>query len=145
MQQNPFEPNASPHSYTPPIPAPEPLQQTLTAGGGDWQSAPPIVRSWAYTLAFLGMIGGGFVMVAGAFMPNDRIGGLVGGILIGAILFAVSFWQRKAIRRGDRNAWTVQIILSALGLTSFPIGTLIHGYVLMNWFKPEVKAWFGIR
>jgi hypothetical protein len=138
------DPNSNDPNFHAPIPTPdgrvasEPLP---SVNHGDWQSAPPVVRSWAYTLALLGMLGSILLVLAGFFSP-ELLDGRVGFIVMGFVLFGISLWMRKAIRQGVPAAWTVQIILSALGVFSFPIGTLIHGYVLFHWFKPETKAWF---
>ena len=59
------------------------------------------------------------------------------------LLFAASAWLRFALKKAVPAAWTVQLVLSCLGVLGFPIGTLIHGYILSQWFKPETKAWFG--
>ncbi|HEX8551783.1 MAG TPA: hypothetical protein VF681_09535 [Abditibacteriaceae bacterium] len=116
----------------------------MPLNSGDWQSAPIVIRGWAYTLSILGMIVVALVGIAG-LTQNEPIAEKIGGLLFVGLLFGTFFWQRKAIRRGAANAWVVQIILSALGLLAFPLGTLIHGYILSQWFKPEVKAWFGTR
>jgi hypothetical protein len=60
-----------------------------------------------------------------------------------ALFFGGAIWLNRALKKGAPAAWVVQIIWSALGLLGFPLGTLIHGYILSQWFKPETKAWFG--
>ncbi|MBV9867085.1 MAG: hypothetical protein JO316_17155 [Abitibacteriaceae bacterium] len=83
-------------------------------------------------------------MVPGA---AARGAGPVGGIVMAffyGLLLAVDIWLNRALKQGTPAAWTVQIVLSALGLCGFPIGTLIHGYILSQWFSPETKAWFGL-
>ena len=48
-------------------------------------------------------------------------------------------------RRGVPAAWNVQAVVSVLGLLAFPLGTLLHLLILLKWFRPETKSWFGLR
>jgi hypothetical protein len=143
MQQNPFEPNPS---QALPIPLPEglPPSPVPVVKSGDWHSAPLVVRSWAYTLAFLSMwivfLFGALSLIGPEPMPQK-----IGITIFCLALFAVFLWQRKKLQNSAILAWKLQILLSILGLIWFPLGTLIHGYILSQWFKPEVKAWFGQR
>jgi hypothetical protein len=109
-----------------------------TANRGDWRFAPQIVHL-AYWLLFLGIILSPLIVLMSLARPTAET---PLRIIFGSIAFCVSIWMRNAIRNGEPIAWAVQIILSFLGLFGFPLGTIIHCYVLLNWFKPETKAWF---
>ena len=63
--------------------------------------------------------------------------------LLAVVQLAVSIWLYAGISKGIRSAWTVQIVYSAFGLMGFPLGTLINGYLLSQWFRDDTKAWFG--
>jgi hypothetical protein len=139
MQDNPY---GQVRVGAAPIPAPDALQTVVVANREDWQNAPIVIRGWAYTIAFLGMLAGAVMSVMGLF-NDDSMAEKAGGLIFCILFFAGMLWQRTGLRRGTGAAWTVQIVLSALGLLAFPLGTLVHGYILSKWFKPEVKAWFG--
>lgn len=132
----------------PPIPAPDghvwPRQPvTLPAvQRGDWQNAPKIVKGWAYPLTWLAMIGLAVFLIV-CVCNEMPAANKIAGVLFLVALMALVLWLNNALRKGVPVAWTVQIILSIIGLASFPLGTLIHGYILSQWFTPENKAWFG--
>ena len=128
----------------PPLPDPQNTSPFLPTGaqGGHWKSAPPVVRNWAYQLTLLGLI---FLPVV-IFVAFTGMRGAAPNLPMAvawSILWCVDLWLNRALKRGDANAWNVQIVVSALGLLAFPVGTLIHAYVLSQWFKPETKRWFG--
>jgi hypothetical protein len=143
--------------YSPP-PIPNPIDPNFAGPigpRGDWASAPKIVKGWAYPLTWLGIVVLPIVMGLALFGGGDartaeRIGaaggpqGMVVAIIYGA-LWAYTIWLNRSLKKGAPAAWAGQIALSALGLLGFPVGTIIHGYILSQWFKPEVKAWFGQR
>src|ERR1043165_8488816 len=108
----------------------------------DWQSAPKIVKGWSYQLSWLAIVVAvlGIVLVplGGQLSPAERLG----GVIFYAVLLALYVWLNRALKNGVPAAWTAQMILSILGLIAFPLGTLIHGYILSQWFKPENRAWF---
>lgn len=136
---------------SPPIPTPDGRDYSppVSTVRGDWASAPKIVKGWAYPLTWLGIIVLPFVMAALFFADsNSRLGaesGLERILLLGfyIVLFGFDIWLNRALKAGAPAAWPAQIAASCLGLLGFPLGTLIHGYVLSQWFKPETKAWFG--
>ena len=138
MQQNPSEPNPAP------IPYPEALPESNLPTGGNWSTAPIVIRGWSYQLALLSMFATILFCVVNGF-GNDPLGEKIFVSVVMVFVFAFFFWLRKAIRQGAKGAWVSQIVLSGLGLLAFPLGTLVHGYILSQWFKPEVKAWFGQR
>lgn len=127
----------------PPIPFPGALPAAPVQISGDWQSQPKVLRKEAYQWALLVMWGsaiiGGLCVLGAAETNAERIN----FALFFGFWFLISLWQRKALRRGGKGAWQLQVVLSVLGLLWFPIGTIIHGYILSQWSKPEVKAWFG--
>lgn len=113
----------------------------------DWRSAPQIVRS-VYFLGIFGlaMLALGFVvsLVLSITAPQqDEKVMAVAYLAACAIGLALQVWIISALRKGTPGFWVVQIILSVMGLLSFPLGTVINGYILSQWFNPEVKAWFG--
>jgi len=110
----------------------------------DWQSAPKVVTGWAYQLTWLAMVvtamGVIFVPLADQMSPAEKFV----GVLFYAVLLGLNVWLNRALKRGLPAAWRTQVALSTLGLVGFPLGTLIHGYILSQWFKPETKDWFGV-
>ncbi|HEX8833254.1 MAG TPA: hypothetical protein VF719_03600 [Abditibacteriaceae bacterium] len=133
---------------TPPLPTPDGQTRTTpvaTIERGDWKSAPPVVKGWAYPLTWLSIIIFGMILIASLFTNDRSISDKVGGTVVCGIILAISIWLNQALKKGVRAAWTVQIIASAFGVLGFPVGTLIHGYILSQWFKPETKAWFGMN
>jgi hypothetical protein len=136
-------------------PIPDPFQPPPSAMHStpmvshEWSNSPQIVRS-ARLLTFLA-IGVLSLLLLVVWLLGDvrepnagqGVAEKIGMSLFYGMLLVVNIWLNGALKKGTRAAWTVQIILSALGLLGFPLGTLIHGYLLSQWFKPEVKAWFG--
>lgn len=136
----------------PPIPDPFQQQPVPQLASREWKNAPPIVKGWAYPLTWLAIIGLSIFLlitwIGGNETRSDPVGDGIVKIITSAIyVFFIVFniWLNGALKKVTSAAWTLQIINSALGLCGFPIGTLIHAYVLSQWFKPEVKAWFGVN
>jgi hypothetical protein len=132
----------------PPIPTPDGHVQPAPAAAPtrvDWQNAPPVVKGWAYTLSWLSIIGCAIFLLVTWFGEDvEVVEKIVMSVLYGGF-FALSIWLNRGLRHGKRAAWTVQLVLSCLGLLGFPLGTMINGYILSHWSKPETKAWFGMR
>jgi tetratricopeptide (TPR) repeat protein len=107
--------------------------------------APQIVKSirWLYWLFnFMGAMA-----VIAILLQGQQWEGPAGRWVLALIplgLLGLSIWLLVAIPRGTRAAYYVQMVLSGLGLLGFPIGTLLHGYILYYWVKPETKEWFGV-
>jgi len=136
-----------PFNSPPPIPTPDGQIQTMpasTAARGDWQAAPKIIKGWAYPLTWLAIVLFALFIVVALVSRDIPVTGKLGLALLYAVFLAISIWLNRALKKGVQAAWTVQIIVSVLGLLGFPLGTLIHGYILSQWFKPETKAWFGM-
>ena len=134
----------SPYSG-PPVPSPD-GQQHYSAPlptRGDWKSAPLAVRGWAYPLTWLVMIFSPCVMLVGVFDNSKSGAEKIGVVVISSVAWAIQFWHNRNLKSGARAAWPTQIVLSCLGLFFFPLGTAIHIYLLSQWAKPEIKAWFG--
>lgn len=133
-------------AYRPPIPTPDgntpPLVPLMNVNRGDWQTAPPIVKSWVYPLSWLALVVLPLMMISALYMEVSQTERNI-VFLIYAAFFLVVLWINRGIKKGARSVWAVQMILSVVGLLGFPIGTLIHGWILSQWFKPDVKAWFG--
>lgn len=141
--QNPYQPPpiASPDGRVAPPPIPNAANSVVR---GDYKTAPPIVKS-ARALALLTIIVGALFLV-GALMIIDSTGSIEASarpLLLSILCVGMGGWLSFGHRQGQSVAWTGQVVLSAIGLTGFPIGTLIHGYLLSKWFAPEVKAWYG--
>ena len=140
----------------PPIPSPYGGQPGFAPGQrGDWSTAPKVVKGWAYPLTWLGIIVLpmliGVLLLSGANFgmgpsigspPTSAVERGVAALLYG-VLLGVNIWLNRALKAGKPAAHTVQTVLSCLGLLAFPLGTAIHIYILTQWFRPEVKAWFG--
>ena len=54
----------------------------------------------------------------------------LGLLLLYVLIGAVFFWIGKGLRQLDIKVRTITIVLSAIGLIGFPLGTLINGYFL---------------
>ena len=134
----------------PPIPDPFQRLPQLPSMQRDWKSAPPIIKGWAYPLTWLSIIIMPLVMLGTFLGAGDERGETMSLsekiviVFFYGIFWVLSIWLNRAFKKGVRAAWTVQFVGSILGLCGFPIGTMIHGYILSQWSKPEVKAWFGM-
>jgi hypothetical protein len=73
----------------------------------------------------------------------EEVGRITGCIMIIVLAIGLPSWLAQEFRKGNPKAWSVQIAFSALGLLNCPLGTLINGYILSQWFRPDVKVWFG--
>jgi hypothetical protein len=116
----------------------------LTPVSGDWNTAPRIVKGWAWSLAMIGA----FVLPAAALVPFiGRICVGIGSVPVGLtwVLWLLDLFLVYAIRNGLKIGWYVQVAVSIFKLRFLPFGTALHAYLLSQWFKPEVKAWFGVR
>jgi len=109
-----------------------------------WENAPKVVKSWAYPLSWLGIIGLPIILLVNLAKAEDVIAKVILIVVFG-LFFILQIWLNRALRAGKQAAWTVQMVMSILGLIGFPIGTLINGVILASWFKPETKEWFGAR
>lgn len=147
-------------TFRPPLPTPDgqiapPL--TPTYAPGDWQSAPTVVKGWVYPLTWLSIVFLPFVLI-GLFRALSIMGNMVVPLIIlnGAFL-VTQIWLNRNVKKRTPAAWVVQIVFSGIVIASQAwgmgqngangiagiIGILIHVYILSQWFKPEVKAWFG--
>lgn len=61
---------------------------------------------------------------------GESVAVTLGVVLMLVLLVALWYWIGKGLRQLDIKVRTVAIVLSALGLLGFPLGTLIHGYIL---------------
>ena len=115
--------------------------------GRTWSNAPGGVRD-ARALAWLGAFFSGLLLLVAIVMlatngfPRDSDGAV--GFLFFALFFPFYVWLLSGLKRGVKAAYYVQMVISIIGVLGFPIGTLINGYILFKWFKPETKAWFGV-
>ncbi len=115
--------------------------------GRTWSNAPSGVRD-ARALAWLGVIGSGLmlIIVIALLASSGLHAGIAGSfiLLVYALFFPFYIWLLIGLKRGTKAAYYVQMIVAFIGLIGFPIGTLINGYILYKWFRPETKAWFGV-
>jgi hypothetical protein len=137
-----------------PAPIPDPFQRPpqMPQTPRDWKNAPSVVRGWAYPLTWLGIIGMAIfigVSLLGYSDPaNAQPAPMIERVIEAAVysvFLAATVWLNYALKKGIAAAWTVQLIFSILGLCGFPLGTAINVYILSQWSKPEVKAWFGLN
>ena len=111
----------SPHT-PPPIPTPDGQVRgvPISTTRGDWQTAPKIVKGWAYPLTWLAMIG--FVLLTIFVLMADTIQGAekIGLLLFYAIFFAGSIWPES--RAQKRHASRVDSANDLVGfwLVGFP-------------------------
>src|SRR5437867_11488884 len=108
-------------------------------GPRDWRNAPKVVKGWAYQLTWLGIL---LAVLGIVIVPtSERLSAAekLFGVLFYVALLALNIWLNRAMKKGTPAAWMAQFILSVLGLLAFPLGTLINGYILSQWFKPESR------
>lgn len=115
--------------------------------GRTWKNAPSGVRD-ARTLAWLGAVFSGIIVIIMLVLfVKQGAQGILGSsafLLIYVVFFPLYVWLLLGLKRGTKGAYYVQMIVSIIGLIGFPVGTLINGYILYKWFRPETKAWFGV-
>jgi hypothetical protein len=93
-----------------------------------------------YLSSFLMVIGGIGLLALGRMDEQTQLGFLVG--LIYLILGALSLVVARGIRQLKPWARKTCIVLSAVGLLGFPIGTLINGYILYLMLAAKGKRVF---
>ena len=112
-----------------------------------------------YVYGIMLIIGAAFLFLGGTILasigalrnlfPEQIIGGLVGAALVFAAIFLLALgvlyiYLGKAIKEYKFWAKVVQIILSIMGLFSFPIGTAVGIFVLwVLLIKKETKNLFS--
>ena len=129
--------------YYPPLGAPSP----------EGDQAPPAVGyariyAGAFTLMYVLCVLGGIVIFAAAASGSMghrvaesyiRAGAMV---LVGIPLSIVSAIAFFGVGKRTRGMWTLNLILHAVGCMScccLPVAVAM----LIQWIKPEVKAWYG--
>ena len=60
------------------------------------------------------------------------------------LITAIFVWLFINIGKLNPSARRVQILFSILGLLEFPIGTILHGIILVGMFREDTKEAFGI-
>jgi len=104
--------------------------------------------------AFIGLLGGGGVLMGILNVGHDRDAAAAGTILAGVfgiiaififVMGLVALLAGMGLRKWRPWARIVTIILSILNLLSFPIGTAIGIYSLVVLFNEEVVAAFNAR
>lgn len=132
----------------PPIPKPDGSisKNDLIQTSGDWQCAPKLVRIWAYYLAVISIALLAAMLIGAALTTND-LKFYDRSIVLGFFVLplSINIWLAISLRNGGKTAWVLQVIVSFTGLITFPIGTILHAYILSRWFRPETKSWFGLK
>ncbi|MDF2441758.1 MAG: hypothetical protein JWN98_2742 [Abditibacteriota bacterium] len=119
-----------PPSTPPPIPVPDGSgAYTPPTVRGDW--AAQVVRNQAYPLTWLGIIFWPFVAIVGLFDDSNDTNAMATVLAIVFVgLLALNIWLNRALKRGNRAAWPINIVVCCLGLLGFPQGTQIQGYLV---------------
>ncbi|MFO7592457.1 MAG: hypothetical protein R6X15_00240 [Pseudomonadota bacterium] len=95
-------------------------------------------------LYYLGVAG--MLAVAAAFVIDFNEAELHISAFVIAILIALAglyFWIGKGLRSLKKNVRIVAGIMAAIGLVSFPVGTIINGYILYLLFSAKGKVVFS--
>jgi len=85
---------------------------------------------------------GSSVMATSAFgmlavsVINAEFGLVLMTVLLAGVA-AIGFWVGRGLRRLDASVRGVAGLFSGLGLLNFPVGTLIHGYILYLLFSQK--------
>ncbi|MCO4773486.1 MAG: hypothetical protein KDA24_25865 [Deltaproteobacteria bacterium] len=95
------------------------------------------------SLWLLGAVGSGFAAVVAFTVATDEYGPMMGGIL--AVVGAIYAYGGLGLRRLDPKVKIPVTLLAGFGLLSFPIGTLINGYLLYLLHGPKGKVIFTER
>lgn len=66
------------------------------------------------------------------------------GILVSMFFVALNFAVGIGLLRGVKFFWYLQIVLSVLGLLSFPLGTAINALILIFFFQSNVRSFFKV-
>lgn len=93
-----------------------------------------------YFGSFLMVMGGIGLLMLGRMNEQTQLGFLIG--LIYLILGALSLVVARGVRQLKPWARKTCIVLSAIGLLGFPIGTLINGYILYLMLAAKGKRVF---
>ena len=119
-------------------PAPAPMPDLIP---GDWATAPQIIKGWAWFLAIVGSLL--MPCVIDYLLDNMGLPLTHLRVLLNVVSWFLSLFQVYGIRQGVKVAWYLQIVASLMALPSC-FGLPFHGFLLFQWFKPEVKAWFRV-
>jgi hypothetical protein len=130
------------------FPAP-PQPPAVFQGPRDWSAAPHGVRT-AYTINVVAIVLGliGYCLVALGYSQSARASDdnvVIAVMTVIVIVFeAVGFILLAAHKRAWPIGWVLQLIVAIVGLMGIPIYTIMYAVLLMRWFKPDVRAWYGV-
>lgn len=172
--ENPFSPSVAPIAQPDGSVALQPnITQAPTQRV--WKDAPEVVKQWAFWITIFGVfVGGVLSVISFLMMSNDSLWWGMGMLAFGATSLGLFITHLFALRRGWKFGYYFQLVwsignfvimaLSLLALIfffrpepgaasagtsgfSFPniFPALAHGMILLGWFKPEVKRWFGVN
>ncbi|MCA1595463.1 MAG: hypothetical protein LC772_03435, partial [Chloroflexi bacterium] len=110
---------------------------------------PPIISSVRFWYMFQIILTGlavAFGLYAVTQAPAAGAQPFVGSVMVVYYAIALAILIAAYILAGKRTSagyYTV-LVLSFLGLLALPLGTIVSIYILTKWFKPELKAWYGV-
>jgi type II secretory pathway pseudopilin PulG len=109
----------------------------------------PFPRPWPITaIGILDIVGGVVVLPMGALVflgeaGKDPVAAVIG--LVAAVLGTLTLSAGIGLLKLKPFARTLQLVLSAIGLIGFPLGTLISILILIYLAKPAMKIIFSGR
>jgi hypothetical protein len=68
-------------------------------------------------------------------------------VLLGVLGFAASAYfvfLGIGLLKGWKAAWYGQIVMSVIGLTGFPVGTVLNAVILFLLFRRNTRGYFGV-
>jgi hypothetical protein len=95
------------------------------------------------------MAGGGMLMATAGHRHDDQVAGafmLAGGVIGGVVMLAMGFFDLYAaskIRKAAPVGRTLGIVVCALSILSFPLGTALGAYGLWFFFSDQGRALYG--
>jgi hypothetical protein len=81
-----------------------------------------------WVVSGVAMLIGGAVIAIGAIAEVGAFTVILG--ILYTAMGGFAFWVGRGIRRFDKRVRTAAIVLSAVGLLGFPMGTVINGYMM---------------
>lgn len=83
------------------------------------------------------------------YYPEVDLTGVVGvvfGVVLFLSLFSIAFhvWLALGLLSGKKSCWYTQVVMSVIGLISFPIGTVLNIVILIFFFQPLIREYFKV-
>lgn len=153
MQDSSYPMPPPPPLAPPPVPSAMPSANPYAAPAAVYSAVPgsfadaerirhELVRheAWVKVIGFLYLLAGsgmsiaalGMLMVGtvGQASASEGTGMIFAMVLFSVLVAALYFWIGFGLRRLDRKVRIAAILLAAIGLLGFPLGTLINAYFL---------------